>query len=252
MRILFLGDIVGDNALNCIAKNIAAIKKENNINVVLANAENVCNGKGLNKKEYIELQKAGISALSMGNHTYSKNYIFEFINEANLVKPANMPLAPGKNYLTFKYNTQTITLISLLGRIFTNQIIDCPFKTLDNLLNEIKSDYIIVDFHAEATSEKQAFAFYFKDRVDAIIGTHTHVQTADERLIGERTLYITDVGMCGPYNSVIGENIDLIIERFLTGVYRPMQVATGPIVLNGVILDLDKKQIRRFNKLYNE
>lgn len=249
MRILFLGDIVGKKALEVICNNIQTLKKENNINLVLANAENVEGGKGLSKTSYIALQKAGISGLTMGNHTYSKKNIFEFINEANIARPANMPLAPGKDFLTIKYNDKTLTLISVLGRVFMNMSLDCPFKTLDNLLPKLKSDYIILDVHAEATSEKLALAYYFKDRVDVVLGTHTHVQTADERLIG-KTLYITDVGMCGPLDSIIGDDIEAITSRFITGVYTPAKVAEGKTIINGVILDLDKRTIRRLNKIY--
>ncbi len=249
MRILYLGDIVGTKALDVVINNLNSIKKEYNINLVFANAENVADGKGLTRQQYVIMQRAGIQAISMGNHTYSKKTIFEFINESNIVKPANMSEAPGKSYLTIRYNDKTITLISLLGRVFLNMSLDCPFKTIDKLLKEIKSDYIIVDVHAEATSEKMALAYYLENRVSAVLGTHTHIQTADERKIGN-TLYITDIGMCGPYNSVIGDDALSIINRFKTGIYTPTKLAEGPIIINGVILDLDMKKIWRLNKIY--
>ncbi len=249
MKILYLGDIVGADTILTISKYIKDIKKEYNVNIVLANGENVSGGVGLIKKDYIELQKAGISALSMGNHTYSKKEIYEFVEEANIAVPANLPGAVGKKYLTFKYNDKTITIINLLGRVFMNNLVDCPFKTMDKLLEEIKSDYILVDIHAEATSEKKALLYYLKDRVDVLVGTHTHIQTSDEGVFG-KTLYITDLGMCGPKDSIIGDDIDLIVERFTTGLHRPIKVAKGQIELNGVILDLKERSIRRFNKVY--
>ncbi len=250
MRILYLGDIVGDRALETITSNIARIRQEQKLNLIFANAENVCGGRGLNKVEYLALQKAGISVLTMGNHTYSKKEIIDFIDNSNIVRPANLVDAPGKGYLTIKYNTQTITIISLLGRVFTNSLVDCPFQTLAKILATVKSDYYIVDFHAEATSEKLALAYAFKNQIQALVGTHTHVQTADERNI-EGTLYITDLGMCGPQNSIIGDDIESIITRFKTGVYKPSKVADGPIILQGAILDFTKKKIERYREFFN-
>ncbi len=249
MRILYLGDVVGDITLKVLKQNIKEIRSKTKANLIFANAENVSLGKGLTKEEYLTLQSLGISVLTMGNHTFSKKEIFSFINDSNIVRPANMPDAPGKGYLVVKYNDKTITIINLIGRVYTNILADCPFKTLDKILKDVKSDYYIVDFHAEATSEKQALAYYFKDRIDAVVGTHTHVQTADERLIG-KTLYITDLGMCGPYDSIIGDDVDSILERFITGIYKPSKVASGNIIISGAILDLTNKKIERFKEIF--
>lgn len=250
MKILYLGDIVGDDALKVIASNIDEIKKRLKVNLVFANAENVCGGKGLNKEEYLTIMKSKISVVTMGNHTFSKKEIYSFIEDSNIVRPANLYNAPGKGYKSLNYNGKIITIISLLGRVFTNSLVDCPFQTLNKILDNVKSDYYIVDFHAEATSEKLALVYAFKDRVNAILGTHTHVQTADEQKIG-KTLYITDLGMCGPKNSIIGDDINSIISRFTSGIYIPSKVASGDIMLNGVVLDLLNNKIERYMEVFH-
>ncbi len=252
MRILYLGDIVGEEAADILAANLEKIKQENKIHIAFANAENVSGGRGLTYDYYKKLMKAGFSALTMGNHTYSKFQIYDFIDEANIIRPANLYKAPGKGYMTIKFNDKNITIINLIGRAFMNNSADCPFRTMDKLLEEIKSDYYIVDFHAEATSEKIALANYLDGRVTAIVGTHTHVQTADERRLPNKTLAISDLGMCGPINSVLGEEVSPIIERFITGIYKPCRVATGGIMLNGVIIDTGTNKIERFHKEFNK
>lgn len=248
MRILYLGDIVGEEALGAIEKNLERIKKENRINIVLANAENLAGGRGLTQELYKRLMKAGISAVSMGNHTYSKRQITDFIETSNIVRPANLYKVPGKECLEINFNSQKITLINVLGRVFMNGSSDCPFRTMDRLLETNESDYVIVDIHAEATSEKIALARYLDGRVTAVVGTHTHVQTADNQCLPAGTLYISDLGMCGPVDSVLGDEVEPIIERFITGVYKPLKPATGKIMLNGAILDLKSKEIKRFHE----
>lgn len=239
MRILFIGDIFGEIGLKYLENNLASIKKDYKINIVIANAENTTYGKGLSKDHYQRLMKCGVQAITMGNHTYSKSEIKDYIEDANIVRPANYHVAPGKPYMNIKYNDKVITLVNLLGRVFMgNTPLDCPFQTMDKILEEVKSDYIIVDFHAEATSEKIAFLQDFKGKLTAIVGTHTHVQTADERAL-DNTLYISDCGMTGPLNGVIGDNADSIIQRFRTGVFEPTQVMTGPVQFNAVVLDIN-------------
>ena len=248
MRILYLGDIVGEETVKLLANNLEKIKQENKIHVAFANAENVCGGKGLNFDYYKMLMKSGLSVLSMGNHTFSKFQIYDFIDDANIVRPANLYNAPGKGYMTINYNNQKITVINLIGRVFMNNSADCPFRKMDEILENVQSDYYIVDFHAEATSEKIALANYLDGRITAIVGTHTHVQTADERRLPKGTLAITDLGMCGPINSILGEEIEPITDRFITGIYKPAKVASGVIMLNGVIIDTNTKRIERFHK----
>ena len=251
MRILYLGDIVGENTLDVLPYAIEDIKKEYKINMVLANAENVTQGKGLSLKHYKQLKNLGITAMSMGNHTFSKSEIKEYINDSSIVRPANINTNYGKGYMIINYNGKKIALINLMGRVFINQPLDCPFKTMDNLLNEVKADYIIVDFHGEATSEKKAFFYDFAGKVDAIVGTHTHVQTSDEEVY-KNTCYITDLGMCGVKESILGDDKDMIIDRFRSGVFDKLKVASGKeYIINGVILDFnDVNNIIRINLKY--
>ena len=248
MKILYLGDIVGENTISVLKNNLEAIKKEYGINIVLANAENVTGGLGLSEKHYKELKTIGIQGMSMGNHTYSKSEIKDYINDATICRPANLNTEYGKDVLYIKYNDKRIAIVNMLGRVYSNTPLDCPFKTMERLLKDIKADKIIVDFHADATSEKKAFMYEFAGRVDAVIGTHTHVQTADEEVY-KNTCYITDIGMNGPYDSVIGDDIETILRRFKTGVYEKSNVAKSEYYrINGVILDLDTvNKITRLN-----
>ncbi|MCR5647145.1 MAG: YmdB family metallophosphoesterase [Acholeplasmatales bacterium] len=248
MKILYLGDIVGEGTISVLKTQLESIKKEYGINVVLANAENVSGGLGLTQKHYKELKTIGIQGMSMGNHTFSKSEIKEYINDATICRPANLNTEYGKDVLYIKYNDKIIAIVNMLGRVYSNTPLDCPFKTMDRLLENIKADKIIVDFHGDATSEKKAFMYQFAGKVDAVIGTHTHVQTADEEVY-KNTCYISDIGMNGPYDSVIGDDIDTIIKRFRTGVYEKASVAKSEFYrINGVILDLDSvNKITRLN-----
>lgn len=250
MRILYLGDIVGEKTIPAIKKAIEEIKSEYKINLILANGENVSKGKGLVQKHYKELKTLGIAGVSMGNHTFSKSEIKDYIDDATICRPANLNTHYGKGYIYINYNDKKIALVNMLGRVFQNTPLDCPFKTMKSLLNEIEADYIIVDFHGEATSEKKAFFYEFAPKVDAILGSHTHCQTADEQIYND-CLYITDMGMCGVYESILGDEKEQVIDRFKTGVFEPLNVALGDTYLiNGVILDFGPlgNKIIRINK----
>ena len=248
MRILYLGDIVGDKTLKVLKDNIESIKKEYKVNLLLVNGENVSSGKGLILKHYKELKSMGVAGISMGNHTFSKSEIKEYIDEATICRPANLNTEYGKDILYINYNDKKIALVNMLGRVFLNTPLDCPFKTMETILKEIKADHIIVDFHGEATSEKKAFFYEFAGKVDAIVGTHTHIQTSDEQVYNN-TCYITDMGMCGVYDSILGDDIPSVINRFKTGVFEPLSVAKGEkYQINGVILDFGiKNSIERVN-----
>ncbi len=251
MKILYLGDIVGEGTIDVLARAIEDIKREYKINMVLANAENVTQGKGLSQKHYKQLKSIGIAAMSMGNHTFSKSEIKEYIDDASIVRPANINTKYGKGYMLINYNDKKLLLVNLMGRVFINSPLDCPFKTMDKILSEVKADYTIVDFHGEATSEKKAFFYDFAGKVDAVLGTHTHVQTADEQVYNN-TCYITDLGMCGPYESILGDDKDMVIERFRTGVFDRLKVAQGnEFTIGGVILDFGPtNKITRINLKY--
>ena len=249
MRILYLGDIVGEKNIEVLKKNLDRIKRDNKINLVLANCENVSSGSGLTLKHYKEIKALGISGITMGNHTFSKSEIKTYIDDATIARPANLDCNYGKGYIYIKYNDKTIALVNMLGRVYSNTPLDCPFKTMDKLLNEIKADYIIVDFHGDATSEKKAFFFDFSGRVSAIVGSHTHTQTADEEVYNN-TCFISDMGMCGAYESVLGDDIKMVIERFRTGVYEKLKIQEEEYYkLNGVILDFGlENKITRFSE----
>lgn len=251
MRILYIGDIFGEEAIAYLKRNLLQIKQDNRINIVFANGENVTNGRGISQNHYQELMRLGISCISMGNHTFSNRQIKDFIENSKIARPANYHSAIGKGYQLIKYNDKTIAVINLLGRVYMNNMsLDCPFQTLEKLLNEIIADYVIVDFHAEATSEKIALALAFDGRVSAVVGTHTHVPTADNRVLPNGTLFISDIGMTGPLNGVIGDNANTIIERFKTGVFEPSKVETGKQQFNAVILEINennKNNITRIN-----
>lgn len=238
MRILYLGDIVGEKTIEVLKNHLESIKKEKRIQMVLCNAENVTKGKGLSFKHYKELKSLGFAGISMGNHTFSKSEIKEYIMDATIARPANLNTSYGKDILYIRYNQEVIALVNLLGRVYLNTPLDCPFQTMNKLLEKIEADKIIVDFHGEATSEKKAFFYEFCGKVDAVLGSHTHVKT-DDAEVYQNTCYITDMGMCGPRHSVLGDDISSVIERFKTGVYEPLSVSSDrEFILNGVILDL--------------
>lgn len=253
MRILFIGDIVGKVGRNAIAEYLPKIKQSYRPTVSIVNAENAAHGKGLTEKLYKQLLKDGVDFMTMGNHTYGQREIYDFIDDANrMVRPANFPSeAPGVGMRFIQINDIKLAIINLQGRSFM-QDIDDPFKKADQLIEEAKKEtnFIFVDFHAETTSEKNAMGWYLDGRVSAVVGTHTHIQTSDERVLPNGTGYITDVGMTGYYDGILGINRDEVIERFITSLpQRHVVPDDGRSVLSGVIIDLDKdgktKQIER-------
>lgn len=253
MNILFIGDIVGRPGRNFLKKHISAIKKEYDVDFIIANGENVAGGTGITKSTYEELVECGLDIITLGNHTWSKKEIYDFIDEADvLIRPANYPPGtPGKGYIIAERINKRIAVVNLNGRVFMDSI-DCPFREIDSILDRIKdtADIIIVDFHAEATSEKQAMGWYLDGRVTAVLGTHTHVQTSDERILPKGTGYITDVGMTGPYDSILGVDKDIIIKKFLTAMPGRFEVAEGKVVFCAVILELDENsQLTDIKKL---
>ena len=253
MRILFIGDIVGKVGRNAIAEYLTKIKQSYRPTVSIVNAENAAHGKGLTEKLYKQLLRDGVDFMTMGNHTYGQREIYDFIDDANrMVRPANFPSeAPGVGMRFIQINDIKLAIINLQGRSFM-QDIDDPFKKADQLIEEAKKEtnFIFVDFHAETTSEKNAMGWYLDGRVSAVVGTHTHIQTSDERVLPNGTGYITDVGMTGYYDGILGINRDEVIERFITSLpQRHVVPDDGRSVLSGVIIDLDKdgktKQIER-------
>ncbi|VEU80683.1 TIGR00282 family metallophosphoesterase [Haploplasma axanthum] len=244
MKILFIGDIYGDPGIEILKDSLEELKKEYRPNVIIINGENIVNGRGINKKIYLEIMKLGVHAITMGNWTWSNTDIYSFINDSKIVRPANYLNAPGDGYKKININGKNLLVINAMGRVYMNPSLENPFITIAEILEKEQADYTFIDFHAEATSEKVALGHYFDGKVDAIVGTHTHVQTNDARVLPKGTLYITDVGMTGPRDGVIGVDKEIVIQRFLTGFSYNNAVASGVKQLNGVFLDLDKKIIK--------
>lgn len=241
MKVLFIGDIVGSPGRKAVKQYIGEVKREYGIDYCIANGENAAGGSGITYVIAQELYKYGIDSITMGNHTWSKKEITNFIDtDTRLARPANYPAnLPGKGSVILDGR---LGVINLIGRIYMDPA-DCPFAALDRELEEIKKKVkaVIVDIHAEATSEKCALAWYADGRASAVIGTHTHVQTADERILPCGTAFISDVGMTGPYEGIIGVKRELIINKFLTSMPVRFEVAKGPVQFNAVILDIDEK-----------
>lgn len=246
MNILFIGDIFGRTGRNLLKDNLTKIIEENYIDFAIANGENSAGGVGITKDIYEDLISYGIDVVTLGNHAWAQKKIFDFIdNTERIVRPANYPEGtPGKPYIIIETKGRRIAVINLCGRVFMD-CLECPFKTIDRILNEIegKADIKILDFHAEATSEKIAMGWYLDGRITAVLGTHTHVQTADERILPKGTAYITDVGMTGPVNSVLGVKTDIIIKKFLTNLPCKFEAAEDTGQINGVILRIDDNNI---------
>ncbi len=249
MKVLCIGDIIGRTGRNAVRHFLPEVIKKYNVEVVIANGENAASGAGITKKVYNQLIDMGIDVLTSGNHIWDKKEVLEFIDKVpNLLKPANYPPStPGKGYITFEKNDKKITVINLMGRVFIGIPLDCPFRKFDEIYEQVKddSDHIIVDFHGEATSEKQAFGFYVDGRADIVFGTHSHVQTSDERFLEKGTAFITDVGLSGTLDSVIGVRKDEVIQKFLTGMPARYEVAKGDLAFQALFVDIENKKIER-------
>jgi metallophosphoesterase (TIGR00282 family) len=257
LRVLFIGDIVGNPGRKASKCLIKTIRKEMSIDFCIANCENAAGGSGITYVVAQELYKYGIDAITMGNHTWSKNEIINFIDsDPNIIRPANYPEGlPGKGSTIIKGENTDIGILNLMGRVYMESI-DCPFKAADREIQHLKSSVkvILVDMHAEATSEKSALAWYLDGKVSCVLGTHTHVQTADERILPFGTAFITDVGMTGPRDGILGVNREIIIEKFLTHMPKRFEVAKGSVQFNAVIVDIDEKtgkalEITRINRV---
>lgn len=245
MNILFIGDVVGKPGREAIKKLLPVLKKEYNLQFTIANAENAAGGSGITEPVAGELFDAGVDCLTSGDHIWKKREIFEYIiREERILRPLNFPSgAPGHGFNVFKTKEGIkLGVINVNGRVFM-EALECPFRTtmqaVEELLKETK--IIIVDIHAEATSEKIALGWYLDGKVSAVLGTHTHIQTADERILPQGSAYITDAGMTGPYDSVIGRRVEDVLERFLTSIPIRFEVAQENVQLRGVVIDIDEQ-----------
>lgn len=243
MNVLFIGDIVGKPGREAVKELLKNIKIEYDIQLTVANGENAAGGNGLTKEVAQELYTSGIEFLTMGNHVWDQRQIMAFIDsEPRLIRPANYPPgAPGKGYGFVRLAGVKVGILNLSGRVFLPPL-DDPFSGASRLLSQISQEtsFILVDFHAEATSEKVAMGWFLDGKVSAVLGTHTHVQTSDARLLEKGTAYITDVGMTGPRDSVLGVKKEAVINKFLTQLPVKFDIAGGPLQLNAVVLDIDE------------
>jgi hypothetical protein len=246
MRILFIGDIVGESGREVTCARIGAIKRDRKVGFVIANAENSAGGKGLTKEIAGELSLCGVNVFTLGNHTFARKEVATIIDDLHVLRPANYPPeVPGHGWGIYEAGGLKIAVISLMGRVYM-PLSDCPFRKADEILCLLPPDVkiIVVDFHAEITSEKIAMGWYLNGRVSAVIGTHTHVQTADERILPEGTAYITDAGMTGPKNGIIGMDREIILKKYLTAMPIRFNVAPGEATFNGCIIEVDDKSGR--------
>jgi len=245
MKILFIGDIVGKPGRDAACALVPLLRKEQGLDFVIANAENIAGGSGITQGTAKELLESKIDVLTSGDHIWKKKEIVELINSDNrILRPLNFPPgAPGSGWEIYKLDSGIkIAVVNLLGRVFMDPL-ECPFRQAMQAVEKIsvETPIIIVDIHAEATSEKVAMGWYLDGKVSAVLGTHTHIQTADERLLLNGTAYITDVGMTGPYDSVIGRRIEDVLERFISAVPVRFEVASDNIKLCGAIVEIDQK-----------
>lgn len=255
MKILAVGDLVGIVGLKKFEKEYKNLKEKENIDFCIVNAENVAEGMGITEKAFQSLLTQKVDCITMGNHTWAKKDIFSFIDHQKLIRPANYSENnPGKGYQIFECKDKKIAVINLIGRVTMNVLSENPFTVADKIVEKIKDkvDIIIIDFHAEATAEKIALAYHLDGKVTAIFGTHTHVQTADETILKGGTAYITDIGMTGPIESVIGMDKEASIKRFLTSLPERYKIASGEARLSACIFEINDedcrvKSIKRIN-----
>ncbi len=245
MKILFIGDVFGDAGRLAIKKKLPELRARMGIDFVVANAENVANGKGLTPKIIDELREAGVHAFTAGNHLWDAKEIIPYIkNSKCLIRPANyLATAPGSGSQVFDvYSGIRVLVISLQGQLMMGQSVDSPFVAVDRELArwQGRAEIILVDMHAEATSEKRAMGWHLDGRVAAVVGTHTHVQTADEEVLPGGTAFISDLGMTGPYDSVIGMNREMAVRKFVTQIHEHLKPATGDVRLCGALLDVEE------------
>ena len=261
MKLLFIGDVVGRPGREVLENNLPLLERKYDIDFTIVNGENATGGFGMDHKAYEMMSAAGADAFTMGNHTFDNKKIFDFIDKKdNIVRPINMSVpAPGVGIRHFELkNGRKLAIVNMAGRAYSKMLLDCPFKAMDELLKDISLEEtaIFVDFHADATSEKVCFGHRFDGRISAMCGTHTHIQTADEKILPRGTAYITDAGMTGAYDSCLGMDKEASISRFTELKKGQMRPAAGERQINGVVIELDEsnraRSIQRINEVYPE
>jgi 2',3'-cyclic-nucleotide 2'-phosphodiesterase len=242
LTILCVGDVFGEPGRRAVQVLLPKLRKQHEVDLAIVNVENSAGGFGVTPQMARAFLEQGVDVMTSGNHIWDKKEIVEHIAKENLLlRPANFPVGtPGAGHVTVKAGPHKVAVLNLMGRVFMLPI-DCPFRKADELLPELRKDtpIIIVDMHAEATSESQAMGWHLDGRVSAVVGTHRHVQTADERVLPQGTAYITDLGMTGPTDSVIGVDKDLALDRFISQMPNRFEPAKGPVALHGVLIKVD-------------
>lgn len=244
LGILFIGDVVGQPGRAAISQLIGRVRRVRPVDLVIANGENSAGGTGITQEVATEIFRSGVDVITSGNHVWDKREALDLLmEERRIIRPANYPPGvPGQGYLLTETGVppKRVLVLNVSGRTFMPEL-DCPFRAVEQLLTEHRraGDIVILDFHAEATSEKAALAWHFDGRVTAVLGTHTHVQTADERLLPQGTAFISDVGMVGPRDSILGVEVGPVVHRFLTALPVRFEVAKGPVLANAVHLTID-------------
>jgi metallophosphoesterase (TIGR00282 family) len=243
MLVLVVGDIIGQPGRKAVHEVLPQLRRQYRLDMVIVNAENAAGGFGLTPAIAQELIETGVHVLTSGNHIWAqKDIIPNLDGDMMILRPLNYPPGvPGRGYLI----TGQTMVVNLMGRTFMNDI-DCPFRAMDKLLEEVRDrpPVVIVDFHAEATSEKMAMGWYLDGRVSAVLGTHTHVGTIDAQILPQGTAYVTDIGMTGPADSIIGDDVESVLKRFLTGVPHRLSVGKGKPILNAILVEVDENSGR--------
>lgn len=242
VRILLVGDVVGEPGRRAVARTAARLRAAGEVEAVIANAENSAGGRGITPALAGELFAAGVDVVTLGDHAWDQKEIIPWIaGEPRLLRPANLPPGcPGRGWTTVETAGGPVTVINLLGRVFMPVHPDCPFRAADAALSSLPPNHgpVIVDLHAEATSEKIALGWHLDGRVSAVVGTHTHVQTSDETVLPKGTAYLTDLGMTGPKQSVLGRDVQSVLRKFLTTMPGRFEIASGDVVLEGAVVEI--------------
>jgi metallophosphoesterase (TIGR00282 family) len=250
MLILAIGDIVGKPGRKALSQLLPDLRQQYGLDLVIANGENAAGGIGLTPDTAKEIFDAGVEVITSGNHIWAQKEIFPYLEgQMPILRPLNYPPGvPGRGYIVIG----EAAVVNIMGRTFMGDL-DCPFRAMDRLLSELEEKIIVVDFHAEATSEKMAMGRYLDGRVSAVLGTHTHVGTIDSQILAGGTAYVTDIGMTGPTDSVIGDDAEAVLQRFLTGIHHHLSVGKGKPVLNAVMVDIDDSgRARSIERIYRE
>jgi hypothetical protein len=245
MKILYVGDIVGAPGRRAFTVAVSRLRQAGPVDFIVANAENAAGGRGLTPEIAQALFSAGADVLTLGDHAWDQKDIIPYLDrEPRVLRPANLaPGCPGKGWISVETPAGTVSVLLLIGRVFMPPHADCPFRAVDALLDRVDGagNIILAELHAEATSEKIAFGYHLNGRVSAVVGTHTHVQTSDEKILSKGTAYLTDLGMTGPKDSVLGRDVPSVLQRFITGMPTKFDVAERDVVLEGALVEVDDR-----------